>query len=132
MPCAIRELTGSGRAMARVYRKRALASLVIVLVTAAGCTGAGADRFSPRSVGGSVGQSLEQDFTRVVNESLPAIVEITSATGIGSGVIFDDKGNIITNAHVVGTSTDFQVRASTSTQQFPATWWALTHPRTSR
>ena len=121
VPCAIRELTTSGQARVRAYRKRALAGLVIVLVTTAGCTGAGADGFSPRSIGGSVGQSLEQDFTRVVKESLPAIVEITSDTGIGSGVVFDDKGNIITNAHVVGTSTDFQVRASTGTQQFPAT-----------
>ncbi|MGH4012071.1 MAG: S1C family serine protease [Pseudonocardiaceae bacterium] len=92
-----------------------------MLVTAAGCTDAGADGFSPPSIGRSAGQSLEQDFTRVVNESLPSIVEITSPSGIGSGVILDDQGNIVTNAHVVGTSTDFQVRTSTGTQQFPAT-----------
>ncbi|MDQ4103666.1 MAG: trypsin-like peptidase domain-containing protein [Actinomycetota bacterium] len=123
MPYALRESMTSGTAMERAGRKRFLASagLAIALFTAGGCTGAGADGFSQPSIGRSAGQSLEQDFTRVVKESLPSIVEITSPSGIGSGVILDDKGNIVTNAHVVGTSTEFQVRTSTGTQQFPAT-----------
>jgi putative serine protease PepD len=123
VPCALRESTTSGTATGRAVGKRFLASagLAIALFTAAGCAGAGADGFSPPSIGRSAGQSLEQDFTRVVKESLPSIVEITSPSGIGSGVILDDKGNVITNAHVVGTSTDFQVRTATGTQQFPAT-----------
>jgi putative serine protease PepD len=110
--------------MARACRERALAALAglaIVLVTATGCAGSEAGGYSPQSNGGDVGHALEQDFTRVVHESLPSIVEIISPSGVGSGVIFDDKGDIVTNAHVVGKSSNFQVRTSTGTQQFPAT-----------
>ncbi len=124
MPCAIWESKTSGRAIARASRELALAALAglaIVLVTATGCAGSAAGGYSPLSTGGDVGHALEQDFTRVVHESLPSIVEIISPSGIGSGVIFDDKGDIVTNAHVVGKSSNFQVRTSTGTQQFPAT-----------
>lgn len=122
MPCAIPP-TGPGRSRARVSRDRAismLAGLAFVLVTAVGCSGSDSGSgFAPP--GGGVGTRLEQDFVRVVNQSLPSIAEITSENGIGSGVVFDDKGNIVTNAHVVGRSTNFQVRLSTGTQTFPAT-----------
>jgi S1-C subfamily serine protease len=41
-------------------------------------------------------------------------VEIRSSTGLGSGVVYDDKGNIVTNAHVVGSDQQFEVVASGS------------------
>jgi len=133
VPCAIWESKTSGRAIARASRELALAALAglaIVLVTATGCAGSAAGGYSPLSNGGDVGHALEQDFTRVVHESLPSIVEIISPSGIGSGVIFDDKGDIVTNAHVVGKSSNFQVRPSTAPSSFPPSWWAPTHPRT--
>jgi S1-C subfamily serine protease len=37
------------------------------------------------------------------------VVEIASTTGLGSGVVYDGDGNIVTNAHVVGDETQFQV-----------------------
>ena len=39
---------------------------------------------------------------------------------IGSGVVFDDKGDIVTNAHVVGTATKFQVTQIAGTAPLPA------------
>ncbi|MDT7683159.1 MAG: hypothetical protein QOG57_3469, partial [Pseudonocardiales bacterium] len=39
---------------------------------------------------------------------------------IGSGVVFDTAGHIVTNAHVVGQDTRFTVRLSTAAQ-LPAT-----------
>jgi S1-C subfamily serine protease len=121
---AIGKSTASARTRARTSWERAiaaLASLAIASVTAVGCAGSDAPGFIPQVSGASTGHALEQDFTRVVRESLPSIVEITSQSGIGSGVIFDNKGDIVTNAHVVGTSANFQVRTSAGTQQFPAT-----------
>jgi len=116
VPCASKNRRRAAELWA--FRGRtlaALAALVVVLVTGAGCTASGAGGVSPWSVGSGGGQAWEQDFTRVVRESLPSIVEITSQSGIGSGVIFDDEGDVVTNAHVVGKSTTFQVRTSTGT-----------------
>jgi hypothetical protein len=59
--------------------------VVIALVTAVGCGGPGAVGATPQAGSDGGGHALEQDFTRVVKESLPSIVETTSHSGIGSG-----------------------------------------------
>jgi S1-C subfamily serine protease len=45
----------------------------------------------------------------VVKQTQPQVVQIQTDSGLGSGVIFDTKGNIVTNAHVVGTATQMLV-----------------------
>ena len=40
---------------------------------------------------------------------LPSVVQISTSSGSGSGVVYDTKGDIVTNAHVVGTATALQV-----------------------
>jgi putative serine protease PepD len=52
---------------------------------------------------------LEQDFVSVVNKVRPSVVEISTGNALGSGVVFDAKGDIVTNNHVVGDSQQFQV-----------------------
>jgi S1-C subfamily serine protease len=47
------------------------------------------------------GQGLQQDFRSVVKTVSPEVVQINTNTGLGSGVVFDGKGDILTNAHVV-------------------------------
>jgi putative serine protease PepD len=44
--------------------------------------------------------TLEQQFVSVVKETQPEVVQIQTESGLGSGVIFDAKGHIVTNAHV--------------------------------
>lgn len=107
-----------------VFPQRVLATLttiVIVLLAAVGCSSSTTDGVIPRSSDGASAHALEQDFTRVVHGTLPSIVEIVSPSGLGSGVIFDDKGDVVTNAHVVGKSVSFEVRPSTGTRTYPAT-----------
>ena len=58
------------------------------------------------------GLALERDFVRVVKSIRPSVVEISTSAGLGSGVIYDTKGDIVTNAHVVGNSTSFTVSLS--------------------
>jgi S1-C subfamily serine protease len=44
----------------------------------------------------------------------PSIVEIEAGNGLGSGIVFDSSGDIVTNAHVVGNATTVTVVASDS------------------
>ena len=67
----------------------------------------------------------------VVAQVLPSVVQITTGSGLGSGVILDDKGDIVTNAHVVGTATTFQVRLANNPTTFPRPSSAPTRPTTS-
>ena len=45
----------------------------------------------------------------VIKQVSPSIVVIETATGLGSGIVYDNNGDIVTNAHVVGTSKTFKV-----------------------
>jgi len=64
--------------------------------------------------------SVQTQFVNTVKTVLPSVVEVRTAEGLGSGVVMDTNGNIVTNAHVVGTSRSVQVRTS-SGKSFPAT-----------
>jgi putative serine protease PepD len=39
----------------------------------------------------------------------PAVVQIQSSVGLGSGIVFDDRGDIVTNAHVAAKQKRFTV-----------------------
>jgi putative serine protease PepD len=54
-------------------------------------------------------ESLQQQFVKVVETVSPAVVQIQSPAGLGSGVVFDAQGDVVTNAHVVGSFTQFAV-----------------------
>jgi len=51
-------------------------------------------------------------YADVVRQVLPSVVLIRTASGLGSGVVLDDKGSIVTNAHVTGSATSMQVQLS--------------------
>ncbi len=51
-----------------------------------------------------------QSYAPVVRQVVPSVVLIRTAGGLGSGVILDDRGHIVTNAHVTGTATRFEVQ----------------------
>ena len=51
--------------------------------------------------------ALENQYVQVVKRVAPAVVQIETADGLGSGIVYDGKGHIVTNAHVVGTATTF-------------------------
>jgi putative serine protease PepD len=63
--------------------------------------------------------SLQGSYERAISRAAPSVVEIRSATGLGSGIVLDTKGDIVTNAHVVGTGTSFTVVTSAG-RQYPA------------
>jgi putative serine protease PepD len=51
-------------------------------------------------------------FQDTVARALPSVVLIERAGALGSGVVLDDGGHIVTNAHVVGNARTFRVTAS--------------------
>ncbi len=63
---------------------------------------------------------LQSQFVQVVKTVSPSIVQIDTAGGLGSGIVFDSQGDIVTNAHVVSGFTSFTVTTSTRTR-YPAT-----------
>ena len=58
---------------------------------------------------GVTGAQLEQTFESVVANVSPSVVVIETDEGLGSGIVLDDRGDIVTNAHVVGSATTFRI-----------------------
>lgn len=56
--------------------------------------------------------ALQDQMVSVIQAVKPAVVQIETSQGLGSGIIYDSKGDIVTNAHVVGSSTTFTVTLS--------------------
>jgi putative serine protease PepD len=55
-------------------------------------------------------------FEHAAQRALPSVVQISSQGGLGSGIVFNNRGDIVTNAHVVEGSTSFQVVSSDGRQ----------------
>jgi putative serine protease PepD len=72
----------------------------------------------PAGAAGAAG--LQQAFVTVIRRVRPSVVEIRTATGLGSGVVLDGHGDIVTNAHVVGTASAFHVLSASSARPVPA------------
>jgi putative serine protease PepD len=65
--------------------------------------------------GGASGDlsALQQSFESVVESVGPSVVLVETDQGLGSGVVLDDQGDVVTNAHVVGDATRFEVVTGT-------------------
>ncbi|MGZ4396760.1 MAG: S1C family serine protease [Gaiellaceae bacterium] len=64
----------------------------------------------------SVAEQLQQEYEGVVNTVEPSVVQIQTSEGLGSGIVFDAKGDIVTNNHVVGTAKTFKVTLASGKQ----------------
>ena len=106
----------------RVARSRVLVTVTALLATwgaagLAGCSPAGTADTNARGTAAapapSVVSELQRQYQAVVDRVLPSVVQITTEEGLGSGVVYDDKGHIVTNAHVVGEAKRFRVTLAT-------------------
>jgi S1-C subfamily serine protease len=107
------------------------AVLALVAAGCVGCTSGGsgaapaatvtatATATVPAAAAGG-GVSLQQDYASTIRRVLPSVVEIKTTSGLGSGVVYDAAGHIVTNAHVVGSATSFQVVLAGSAKPLPA------------
>jgi putative serine protease PepD len=87
---------------------------LLIAVVAAGC-GQASDSASSSphvitaSAGGTGPLALQQQFKDVIRAVGPSVVQVETTKGLGSGVVFDANGDIVTNNHVVGTAKTFVV-----------------------
>jgi S1-C subfamily serine protease len=90
-----------------------LASAVSIAIAGCGASSPGSTSggsFAPPA------SSLKQQLIGAVKEVQPEVAQIRTSTGLGSGVIFDEAGDIVTNAHVVGDATDVVVTLADGSQ----------------
>jgi putative serine protease PepD len=71
--------------------------------------------------------ALQDRMVSVIKQVSPSVVEISTSSGLGSGVVYDTKGDIVTNEHVVDGSTSFTVTLSNG-KSYPATLVGLYIP----
>ncbi|MFC1420940.1 S1C family serine protease [Streptacidiphilus cavernicola] len=126
------ETAGSPRTRRQVRRRAAVAALALgaVLAGSAGCStdaGRGSADLAATPVAAStgasptVGNDLQTAYQDTVKAVLPSVVQITAAGSLGSGVVYDTKGDIVTNAHVIGSKKSFKVTLANSSDTLDAT-----------
>lgn len=95
----------------------------LIAVLAAGCASpaTAGDRISkPPVASAGEASSLQQRFVSIVKAVSPKVVQIRTPLALGSGVVFDAQGDVVTNAHVVDNATHFVVTLATGASH-PAT-----------
>jgi putative serine protease PepD len=85
----------------------AVAMAVAVAVTACGSSSSSSGSATEAASG------LQQQYENAVTRVLPSVVQIFTSDATGSGVVYDGKGDIITNAHVVGDESTVKVVPAT-------------------
>jgi putative serine protease PepD len=110
--------TGRDRGMRRPALIGSGLGVMLAAGLLAGCgTGSGAGAGpavthtgSQSETGGpAAAAAVQQAFVRVIQRVLPSVVEIRTSNGLGSGVVLDQDGDVVTNAHVVEGASRFEV-----------------------
>ncbi|HKE65864.1 MAG TPA: trypsin-like peptidase domain-containing protein [Micromonosporaceae bacterium] len=107
---------------AQIVRRLLSGTALVAVAGLAACTqsvpGVGTATSAPSTPGAD---SLQSAYVQTIRTVLPSVVLIRTSRDLGSGVVFDNKGNIVTNAHVAGSATTFQVTPSGTAKTLQAT-----------
>jgi putative serine protease PepD len=111
-------LLSLGRPRPRGLALAALSAGVTLLVAACTASSPAASSTAPAAASPASTSSstisgaalaLQQEFVDVVKKVNPSVVVIETSQGLGSGIVYDAKGDIVTNAHVTDGSRTFKV-----------------------
>ncbi|ANP54595.1 S1-C subfamily serine protease [Streptomyces griseochromogenes] len=107
-----------------LWRVACAAVLLCAAPTASGCTAPKppaekGDSTTPAALPLSA-VDLQNQYLKVIREVLPSVVQIQASHDLGSGVVYDAQGHIVTNAHVVGSEKSFEVTTANSEEPFTA------------
>jgi len=104
--------------MSRAKRISSVAAIAVaVAVLGAGLAARGIGTTSASSPSTA---KLQTEYISLVHDVGPSVVMIVTPTGLGSGIVYDARGDIVTNNHVVANAQALQVVTS-SGKQYPAT-----------
>jgi putative serine protease PepD len=67
-----------------------------------------------------VTNDLQTDYQETIKNVLPSVVQIEAGDALGSGIVYDGQGHVVTNAHVVGSKKTFHVTVATREQPLTA------------
>jgi putative serine protease PepD len=81
-----------------------------VLIVIAAVDDGGSDATDSAGAIGQVNVSAIDE--QAVQTALPSVVQVESSDKLGSGIVFDTSGNIVTNAHVVAGARTFTITTS--------------------
>jgi S1-C subfamily serine protease len=109
----------------------AVPALLVLSVALASCSAAGTSGSAPKVVDipaqkispSALSQSLlvlQQAYVNLYKEVSPAVVQISTKSDLGSGIIFNAQGDIVTNNHVANGFKSFQVTLANG-KQYPGT-----------
>jgi len=111
-----RDRDGVGESRARLgWGLAALVAVVLPVACEGSIGGASTDAGpgGPSPAADSTPPSaLDSATVNVVKTVSPSVVLIQTSEGLGSGAIYDTRGDVVTNAHVVGNATSFVVTTS--------------------
>jgi S1-C subfamily serine protease len=95
----------------RAWRLPAAAAISGALLgTAITASALGQSPAAASSPPASAATGVIKSYAPVVRQVVPSVVLIRTQGTLGSGVIFDGQGNIVTNAHVTGSADSFQIQ----------------------
>ena len=109
--------------MSRLRTPPSLFLIVLLAALAAGCASAtpAGGRISAVPAGSAdQASSLQQRFVSIVRAVSPAVVQVRTLVALGSGIVFDARGDAVTNARVVENATRLVVTLA-SDDSHPAT-----------
>jgi S1-C subfamily serine protease len=87
-----------------MHRIWAVTVTALALAGLMGVAGCGEDRGAQpvRAVPASASATaVETQMVKVIKGVSPAVVQIQCGRSLGSGIVFDDRGDVVTNAHVI-------------------------------
>jgi putative serine protease PepD len=95
------------------------ATALAISTAAAACSSASTTGSAAGSIGDSASK-LQAQYEGVVRDVLPSVVQISTPDSTGSGVVYDDHGNIVTNEHVIGQAKTVTVQAAVGNSSLTA------------
>ena len=93
-----------------------VAAAIVVAILASSGGGGGSRTLGAAPGGRGATKGLTDDpssaYEAAASAALPSVVQIQRSDGLGSGIVFDKQGDIVTNAHVVAGEKRFVVVAA--------------------